>query len=233
MSSQRQIDANRRNAQKSTGPTSVTGKAVSSMNALKTGHHAESLVLPTENLAAFQELIEVSYQRHQPVSPEACSFLDDFIYCEWSLRRLRAAEIQMVLFQNTDKFRDPEKYPLGRSLTSYSASFSKLQYRIDATRRALALALLSLQNLEAQAAATPARLSDPLGPPTLTPPPQTTSLQIGFVPATPISAPPEPSPAPGIPGPRGPQADREDPLSPPHSDGSLRFHVPPPAGECG
>src|ERR1035441_4631947 len=37
MSTLRQIDANRRNAQKSTGPTSVTRKAVSSMNALKTG----------------------------------------------------------------------------------------------------------------------------------------------------------------------------------------------------
>jgi hypothetical protein len=35
MASQRQIEANRRNAQKSTGPTSVTGKATSSMNALK------------------------------------------------------------------------------------------------------------------------------------------------------------------------------------------------------
>ena len=34
MSSLRQIEANRRNAQKSTGPTSVTGKASSSMNAL-------------------------------------------------------------------------------------------------------------------------------------------------------------------------------------------------------
>src|ERR1039457_3758568 len=34
MSTLRQIEANRRNAQKSTGPASVTGKAVSSMNAL-------------------------------------------------------------------------------------------------------------------------------------------------------------------------------------------------------
>jgi hypothetical protein len=36
MSTLRQIEANRRNAQKSTGPTSVIGKAVSSMNNLKT-----------------------------------------------------------------------------------------------------------------------------------------------------------------------------------------------------
>ena len=34
MATLRQIEANRRNALKSTGPTSVTGKAISSMNAL-------------------------------------------------------------------------------------------------------------------------------------------------------------------------------------------------------
>ena len=54
MSTLRQIEANRRNAQKSTGPTSVTGKAASSMNALKTGIHAKSLVLPSENPAELE-----------------------------------------------------------------------------------------------------------------------------------------------------------------------------------
>ena len=65
MSTLRQIEANRRNAQKSTGPTSVTGKATSSMNALKTGIHAKSLVLPTEILANLQQLIDEYYQSHR------------------------------------------------------------------------------------------------------------------------------------------------------------------------
>ena len=68
MSTPRQIEANRRNAQKSTGPTSVTGKAVSSMNALKTGIHAESLLLPSENLADLDQLTADYYQHHQPAS---------------------------------------------------------------------------------------------------------------------------------------------------------------------
>ena len=67
MSTQRQIEANRRNAQKSTGPTSVTGKAVSSMNALKSGIHAKSLVLPSEKLADLEQLIDDYYQRHGTV----------------------------------------------------------------------------------------------------------------------------------------------------------------------
>ena len=63
MSTLRQIEANRRNAQKSTGPTSVTGKAASSMNALKTGINAKSFVLPYENVADLQQLIEAERQR--------------------------------------------------------------------------------------------------------------------------------------------------------------------------
>jgi cupin superfamily acireductone dioxygenase involved in methionine salvage len=58
------------------------------MNALKTGIHAKSLVLPSEKLADFEQLIDEYYQRHRPTSPEARLFVDDLIRCEWTLRRL-------------------------------------------------------------------------------------------------------------------------------------------------
>ena len=129
MSTIRQIEANRRNAQRSTGPTSVTGKAASSMNALKTGIHAKTLVLDSEKLADLEQLIEDYYHHHRPASPDACALVDDLVYCEWTLRRLRAAETQMWQHQNNDKFRDPEKYPLGKSATYNPNAFSKIQYR--------------------------------------------------------------------------------------------------------
>ncbi len=163
MSTLRQIEANRRNAQKSTGPTSVTGKAASSMNALKTGIHAKSLVLPTEDPAELEELVEDSYRSFHPTTPDARSLVDEFIYCEWSLRRLRAAETQSWQHQDLDAFRGPNKYPLGYSATVHSTSFTRLQYRMDATRRARERALQSLKQLQAEAAATPA--PDPLPEP--------------------------------------------------------------------
>src|ERR1035437_8174608 len=143
MSTLRQIEANRRNAQKSTGPTSVTGKAVSSMNSLKTGLHAKSMVLPFENLAEFQQLIDEYYHSHHPTTPEARCFVDDLIRCEWTLRRLDNAETQSWLYQNDDKFRTPQKYPLGYSASCNPNTFSKIQYRLDATRRARDRALLA------------------------------------------------------------------------------------------
>ena len=209
MSSQRQIEANRRNAQKSTGPTSVTGKAVSSMNALKSGIHAKSLVLPSEKLADLEQLIDDYYQRHNPDSPEARLYLDEVIHCEWLLRRYRAAETQMWQYQAQSAYADEQRYPLGKSATGHSTPFSKLQYRVDATRRAYQRSLKALKELQAEAAAAPA--PEPAGQPSLNPSPQTTSPQIGFVPAYPLAAPPQPALDPDLP----PSASQSGPFPSP------------------
>jgi hypothetical protein len=195
MPSQRQIEANRRNAQKSTGPTSVTGKARSSMNALKTGIHAKSLVLPSENIAELEELVEDSYRSFNPSTPEARSLVDDFIFCEWNLRRLRAAETESWQHQDQQSFSGPQKYPLGYCATIHSGAFTRLQYRMDATRRARDRALQSLKQLRADAALTPVpspEPAEPAGPCLVTTTPQISSPLIGFVLPTPSATPPEP-----------------------------------------
>src|ERR1035441_6206799 len=154
MSTLRQIEANRRNAQKSTGPTSVSGKATSSMNALQTGIHAKSLVLPTEKLADLQQLIDEYYQSHHPASPEARIMLDEIIRCECTLRRLGVAETQLFEYAHQEAFTVEDDFPLGQSCMNQHKSFGQLQWRIDSTRRALYRALHTLQELEA--APTPA-----------------------------------------------------------------------------
>jgi len=204
MSTLRQIEANRRNAQKSTGPTSATGKAVSSMNALKSGIHAKSLVLPSEKLADLEQLIAEYYQRHQPASPEARLYLDEVVHCEWLLRRYRATETQMWQYQAQNTYGHEQKYPLGKSATGHATPFSKLQYRVDATRRAYHRALKALKELQAEAAAPPGPLAEPLessAPSSVSPSPQTASPRIGFVPAYPLAAPPQPAPGPDLPPP--------------------------------
>jgi hypothetical protein len=208
MSTLRQIEANRRNAQKSTGPTSVTGKAVSSMNSLKTGIHAKSLLLPCESPADLQQLIDECYLHYHPANLEQRFYVDDLIRCEWTLRRLDNAETQTWQYQNHDIYRDPEKYPLGKSVSCNPNSFSKLQYRLDATRRARDRAVLAIERLQAKAAAAPAPHPpvEPADPPSLAPSPQTTSPQIGFAPPTPIPTPSQPLPAGPRPGPNGPEA---------------------------
>ncbi len=197
MSTRRQIEANRRNALKSTGPTSVTGKAASSMNALKTGLHAKSLLLPDEKRADIQLLIDEYYECHHPATPEARGLIDDLIRCEWLLRRLDRAEAEMWPYQHNMPFHENEELVLGDSATNHAAAFSKLQYRIDTTRRARDRALKALQLLEAQPAAVPLPES------AVTLSPQISSPQIGFV-----------LPVPLPPAPAARKSDRSDPRAP-------------------
>jgi hypothetical protein len=55
MATAAQIEANRRNCQKSTGPRTEAGKNRSKFNASDHGCRAKILVLPTEDFAEYQE----------------------------------------------------------------------------------------------------------------------------------------------------------------------------------
>ncbi|MGA2216406.1 MAG: hypothetical protein ABSH31_24255, partial [Bryobacteraceae bacterium] len=95
MASQRQIQANRRNAQKSTGPRSLQGKAVSRFNALQTGIDAVRAVIPGESPDGLECLTKEYYHRWQPTLPEERVLVDSLIHDDWQLRRLRRAEAQL------------------------------------------------------------------------------------------------------------------------------------------
>src|SRR5687767_14517511 len=68
MASQKQIDANRRNAQRSTGPITEAGKAVAKFNALRHGMTAESAVLPYEDTLAYAMLREALVGHYAPAN---------------------------------------------------------------------------------------------------------------------------------------------------------------------
>src|ERR1035437_9097278 len=90
-----QIEANRRNSQKSTGPRTEQGKAVSRFNALKTGIDAHSHVIPGEDPDALETLTLEHYDRFQPAAPEQRFLVDAMAAAEWQLRRLRKTEAQL------------------------------------------------------------------------------------------------------------------------------------------
>ncbi len=89
MATQNQIAANRRNAQRSTGPITPEGKQASSRNALQSGIYAEKEVLPFENPTQLTALIAEYHDRWYPTTPEARALVDSLVHHEWLLRRLR------------------------------------------------------------------------------------------------------------------------------------------------
>lgn len=62
MTSDKQIDANRRNARKSTGPKTSEGKARASRNATKHGLLSEDILLSSEDVEELSELLRDELQ---------------------------------------------------------------------------------------------------------------------------------------------------------------------------
>src|SRR5215813_12507627 len=89
MSSLKQLEANRANAQKSTGPRTTEGKAASSRNALKHGLYAEQILLPFESQEEFEEHAAGFRDEYQPSTPTTHTLVNQLIWSSWLLNRFR------------------------------------------------------------------------------------------------------------------------------------------------
>ena len=88
MSSQRQQNANRRNAQHSTGPRTESGKARVAQNARRHGLLAKEAVLPEEDPQQYLELCAALHEEHQPATPLEEFCVEQMASAQWRLRRL-------------------------------------------------------------------------------------------------------------------------------------------------
>ncbi|HUI58346.1 MAG TPA: hypothetical protein VLY04_25410 [Bryobacteraceae bacterium] len=147
MSTQRQIEANRLNAQKSTGPRSVEGKAVSSRNALKSGLDAEFQFVLGETRQDFAVLQCEYTQRFQPLAPEERFQVDTLIRCEWMLRRFFRVESHLWEFHAL-RANHSEGVQLGEACNTGSTVFMRLQRRITLAERSYKDACQELGRLQ-------------------------------------------------------------------------------------
>ncbi|HVF01760.1 MAG TPA: hypothetical protein VNA27_10565 [Rubrobacteraceae bacterium] len=92
MTSDKQIQANRRNALKSTGPKTPEGKDAVRLNANKHGLRSQEVLLPGEDAEALEELDENLRTELQPVGELENLLVDGIIAAHWRLRRLRRVE---------------------------------------------------------------------------------------------------------------------------------------------
>ncbi len=99
MATRRQIEANRRNAQRSTGPRTRTGKAAAKLNSLKHGLLAEQPVLPDEDGAAFEALRHELIKQFDPVGVIETQLVERIAGLIWRLRRLGRIEGGIIDFQ--------------------------------------------------------------------------------------------------------------------------------------
>ena len=92
----KQIAANRRNAQKSTGPQTPAGRAVSKMNALKHGILSKEVLVRgmyiKENGREFAALHQRFREELNPVGPMEEMLVDQIVTTHWRLRRALKSE---------------------------------------------------------------------------------------------------------------------------------------------
>src|SRR6201997_3038683 len=99
MTSLRQIEANRRNALKSTGPKTEAGKQVSRCNAVRHGLTAETVISAledAEDYKAFEATITADYDAQSAVERELVLRLASLL---WRLRRATTMETGLFAIQ--------------------------------------------------------------------------------------------------------------------------------------
>ena len=96
MASQRQFEANRANARRSTGPKSIVGRARSRMNALKHGLTAREIVIGDENPTDLETLRADLEQEFLPQSAMQRALVDRLTGLLWRLGRVAKVESAMA-----------------------------------------------------------------------------------------------------------------------------------------
>ena len=87
-------EANRRNAQRSTGPRTAEGKTRSSQNAFKHGLYSNQLITASEDPTEFDQLRATLRSEHQPANTTEEILVDELAQNFWRMRRFRKMEAQ-------------------------------------------------------------------------------------------------------------------------------------------
>ena len=148
MRTQKQIAASRDNGRKSHGAATPEGKARIVNANLQSGIFAETQVLTWEHQEELQELKDEYYARHPPASPEARCLLDQVVMCEGHLRRFLSVEDS--LWDQFFTASPPDSDACAYALRQGDQTFTRLQHRINSTRRAFQSALQEIERLEAR-----------------------------------------------------------------------------------
>jgi len=155
MTSDKELAANRANAQHSTGPTSPEGKATSSQNSLKHGLTGKTILLPGENPTEFELFCTAIVADLEPAGPLEREFAQIVAHSQWRLKRIKRIEDGLLAygqFGPTDPFSDPacfmDNEVLARSFMDNRKSFNNLSQYESRIYRTMADALKQIKGLQ-------------------------------------------------------------------------------------
>jgi hypothetical protein len=90
-----QLEANRANAQLSTGPKTEEGRRASSTNAVKSGLASAKLYIRADEQNEFDEFMQLLNDQLQPSGILQCLFFDLILHASWNIRRCMLLEAKL------------------------------------------------------------------------------------------------------------------------------------------
>jgi hypothetical protein len=96
MSIPHRIKINRANAKHSTGPKTEAGKKKSSLNALRHGLTGQIVVMPTDDLAAYQSHLKSFEAEYLPQGATEANLVQALADTSWRLNRVAALETNLL-----------------------------------------------------------------------------------------------------------------------------------------
>jgi hypothetical protein len=91
-------EINRANSQHSTGPTTEAGKQRSSQNSLRHGLTAQIVVMPNEDLDAYQSHLKSFTDEYHPQGATEAQLVQSLADTSWRLNRVAAIEANVLKF---------------------------------------------------------------------------------------------------------------------------------------
>ncbi|MCB1119419.1 MAG: hypothetical protein KDK65_05610 [Chlamydiia bacterium] len=102
MTSLKQIEANRKNAKRSTGPISSGGKAIVASNAIKHGILSTRTYVEDEERELYEDFCERLFENLRPHGSFESFLVDRIISTAWRLRRI--VHVEALLFKKAKDF---------------------------------------------------------------------------------------------------------------------------------
>ena len=101
--SEKQQQANRQNAQKSTGPKTPEGREAVRFNALTYGLRTRETILERENAREYSELWDELDAEWQPQTRTERLYLETMVTSQWLLKRIAESEQQIYTIANVEQ----------------------------------------------------------------------------------------------------------------------------------
>jgi hypothetical protein len=96
MSTPNRTEINRENAQHSTGPVTEAGKKKVSLNAIRHGLTSQIVVLPSEDVQAYQAHLKSFLDEYHPQGPTEATLVQALADASWRLSRAAAMETNLL-----------------------------------------------------------------------------------------------------------------------------------------